>query len=102
MRNLLKISALFLLVCGGCVKTKTKVIEINSVPFPFNINGTQPYVIWVNGRRVNMPHKDIKSLVNKIGKDNIKRADLKDIHRGWLYSYFKGNPTNELNGKRER
>ena len=102
MRNLMKISVLILLVCGGCVKTETKVIEINSVPFPFNVNGTQPYVVWANGRRVNMPHKDIKSLVNQIGEENIKRADSEDIHRGWLYSYFKGDLVNELNAKRER
>ena len=88
----LKFSSLFILLFSGCVKTKTKVIEINSVPFPFNINGTQPYVVWVNGGRVEMPHKEIISLVNRIGEENIKRADPKDIHRGWLFSHLKGDP----------
>ena len=96
MSKVLFVSLLFGLLLGACTKTKTKVIEINSVPFPFNVNGTQPYVVWVNGERVDMPHKEIMALVNKIGEENIKRADSKDIHRGWLFSHLKGDPSHEF------
>ena len=102
MANLLKVFLLFLLFFSGCAQKQARIIEINSVPFPFNINGTQPYVVWINGRRVDMPNKDVMILVSKIGKENIKTAKSKDIHRGWLYSYFKGDPSNELNTKKER
>ena len=81
------------------LRSKRNTIEINSVPPPFDIDGRHPYVVWVNGERVNMPKKDIIALVNKIGKENIKRADSKDIHRGWLFSHLKGDPSNEFERK---
>ena len=97
-----KVILLLALSFTGCAKKASKIIEVNSIPFPFNVNGTQPYVVWVNGHRVEMPKKDIMALVDKIGKDNIKGADPSDIHRGWLFSYFKGDPSNELTSKRQR
>jgi hypothetical protein len=102
MAHLVKISVLFVLIFSGCSQTQTQVIEINSVPPPFDVNGVMPYVVWVNGSRVDMPKKDVMVLVSKIGKENIKTAKSNDIHRGWLYSYFKGDPSDELNTKKER
>ena len=99
MAHLVKISVLFALIFSGCSQTQTQVIEINSVPPPFDVNGVMPYVVWVNGSRVDMPKKDIIALVNKIGKENIKRADTGDIHRGWLFSHLKGDPSNEFERK---
>lgn len=87
------------LLLGGCAQKEIPFIEINSVPPPFDIDGRYPYVVWVNGERVSMPKKDIVSLVNKIGKENIKRADTGDIHRGWLFSHLKGDPSNEFEQK---
>ena len=63
-------------------------IEINSVPPPFDLGGHNPYVVWMNGKRVNLPKKDVLSLVNQVGQDNIPPADVRDIHRGWLFPYF--------------
>ena len=102
MVNYLKVSVLFVLILGGCSQTQTQVIEINSTPPPFDVNGVFPYVVWVNGRRVNMQKKDIMALVDKIGKDNIKRANALDIHRGWLFSYFGGDSTDEFKTYRHR
>ena len=102
MSIITKVILLLVLLFSGCAKKATKVIEVNSIPFPFNVNGAQPYVVWVDGRRVDMPKKDIMVLVDKIGKNNIKGADPSDIHRGWLFSYFKGGPSNELTSKRQR
>lgn len=81
MRTLLLLSAL---VFGGCLKPKTQIIQINSIPPPFDVGGRFPYVVWVNGQRVDMPQKDILLLVEKIGKENIKPSNKKDIHIGWL------------------
>jgi len=99
MAHLVKISVLFVLIFSGCSQSQTQVIEINSVPPPFDVNGLMPYVVWANGRRVDMPKKDVMVLVSKIGKENIKIAKGTDIHRGWLYSYFKGDPANELDSE---
>ena len=96
MGNYLKVSVLLVLIFSGCSQTETQVIEINSIPPPFDVNGAYPYVVWANGRRVNMPKKDIMILVDKIGKDNIKRSNTSDIHRGWLFSYFGGDTTDEF------
>ena len=63
-------------------------VEINSVPPPFDMNGYNPYVVWMNGKRVNLPKKDVILLVNQVGEDNIPPADMRDIHRGWLFPYF--------------
>jgi hypothetical protein len=80
----LKVSVLFCLILGGCAPTQHPLIEVNSVPFPFDVDGLHPYVVWVNGRRVNMPKHEILDLVKKIGKENIHPSTNKDIHVGWL------------------
>ena len=89
MENLLKISILFGLICGGCVPTPPPLIEVNSVPFPFDVDGAYPYVVWVNGRRVDMPKREILSLVKKIGTENILPSTNKDIHAGWLTPHLQ-------------
>tara|TARA_B100002019_G_scaffold287061_1_gene298474 strand:- start:430 stop:762 length:333 start_codon:yes stop_codon:yes gene_type:complete len=66
-------------------------VEINSVPPPFDMNGYYPYVVWVNGKRINLPKKDLLMFVDKFGKDNIPKVTAKDIHQGWLYPYFAEN-----------
>ena len=63
------------------------MIEINNVPPPFNLNGNNPYVIWMNGKRVNLPKEDLKELVNKVGAENIPKINKGDIHKGWLYPH---------------
>ncbi len=63
-------------------------VEINSVPPPFDMNGHNPYVVWMNGKRVNLPKRDLLLLVDKVGKENIPTISHKDIHRGWLFPYF--------------
>ena len=79
------------LFLSGCFKPpfKQQIIEINSIPPPFNINGRFPYVVWMNGKRVDMPQKDILALIKKIGKENIKPSNNKDIHIGWLIPHTK-------------
>ena len=90
---------IFLFLCPSCVENKKRshydssrfvekkllpqtLIEINSIPHPFNVNGIHPYVVWVNGQRVDLPRDEVLSLINKIGAENIKPPSNKDIHLG--------------------
>lgn len=61
------------------------LIEINSVPSPFDINGKEPYVVWVNGRKFDPAKEYIEELVEKIGAKNITKSEGEDIHEGWLW-----------------
>lgn len=64
------------------------LMEINSVPEPFDVAGSYPYVLWVNGRRFNVPMQELKGIVAQIGKENIPPIDNNDIHKGWMRSFF--------------
>ena len=64
------------------------LIEINSVPPPFDLGGDDPYVVWMNGKKVNLPKSDVVALVNKVGKENIPPIDVADIHKGWLWPHY--------------
>ena len=64
------------------------LMEINSVPKPFDVDGSYPYVLWVNGKRFKLPMKDLKEMVAKIGEENIPPIDNNDIHKGWMRSFF--------------
>ena len=76
-------------------KTKGQVmIEVNSVPFPFNLNENNPYAVWMNGKRVSLPKEDLDKLVNKVGAENIPEINKGDIHKGWLYPHAS-KQTNE-------
>jgi len=90
---------LFLLTSGCLTQTATMeafeypeispvLMEINSVPQPFDLNGRSPYVLWVNGSRVDLPMEDLAYLVNKIGAKNIRPIEIADIHQGWLFPHF--------------
>ena len=75
---------------------KPMLMEINSVPPPFDIGGNFPYVLWINGKRVPYaPMKELSAVVAKVGEDKIKDIDYADIHKGWLYPHL-GPPPHEL------
>ena len=85
--------ALLILLTTGCLQMKTKktqpvLIEINSVPHPFDLAGNNPYVVWMNGKRVKLPKQDLSELVSKVGEENIPEIDSSDIHKGWLFPHF--------------
>lgn len=64
------------------------LMEINSVPQPFDIAGNYPYVLWINGARFHVPSKQLESVVASVGKENIPAINSNDIHKGWLRSFF--------------
>ena len=91
----MKFCLIILLLCGCSVSQEAPLkldspvaLEINAVPPPFNMAGHYPYVVWMNGQRVQLPKKDILLLVEKVGAQNIPMANQEDIHRGWLFPYF--------------
>ena len=94
MKFILSALVMFLAACHKPVAPEIVVvphpvaIEINSVPSPFDMNGHNPYVVWMNGKRVQLPKKDLLLLVDKVGQENIPSLDTRDIHRGWLFPYF--------------
>ncbi|MBN86255.1 MAG: hypothetical protein CL885_01895 [Dehalococcoidia bacterium] len=79
------------------------LMEINSVPKPFDINGNDPYVVWINGKKVDPPMEYIEALVHKVGKENIPELNMEDIHGGWLHPmYLKLNRAEERKNQRVR
>jgi hypothetical protein len=89
-----------LLLTSGCLsqtvlmeafqdsETEPVLMEINSVPPPFDLNGRAPYVLWVNGVKTDLPKEDLEYLVAKVGVENIKPIRIVDIHQGWLWPHF--------------
>ena len=66
---------------------KLAEIQINPIPHPFSINGEIPFVIWVDGKRLNLNNSEILQLTNSL---NIKYKipnETAEIHqgRGWQY-----------------
>ncbi len=105
MRNFIFTFCFFIFSCSSREVEKVIVvnipeypvaIEINSIPPPFNLNGHNPYVVWMNGKRITLPKKDLLLLVDKVGKKNIPIANHDDIHRGWLFPYFAKTKDEEL------
>ena len=85
--------ALLILFTTGCLQMETKktqpvLIEINSVPPPFDLASNNPYVVWMNGKRVKLPKQDLTELVSKVGEENIPKINPHDIHKGWLWPHL--------------
>ena len=59
-------------------------IQINSVPFPFNI--THTHVIWVNNRRLNISRKQLDVIVQHLNLSTDRPKDTAQIHNGegWM------------------
>ena len=44
-------------------------IQINPIPHPFNVNGTSPFAVWLDGKRLPLDNSEIIKLTNSL---NIK------------------------------
>ena len=66
-------------------------VQINPVPFPFNITGS--YVVWVNNERVHLNKTQLDALVSKLNLSTERPKDTAEIHNGdgWLRPF--NNPT---------
>jgi hypothetical protein len=108
----MKFVIIFLILSTGCVHLKEgeaiegvdfphlppHVIEINDVPHPFNLNNTNQYVIWINGKKVKVKNKDKQAIVALVGASNIKPVTDEDIHNGngWLRPLYPDRRAFEL------
>lgn len=67
--------------------TELAEIQINPVPHPFNLNGSIPYVVWVNGKKLKLNHREVRDLASSLNLKFEQPKDTAQIHNGegWLY-----------------
>ena len=65
-------------------------IEINSVPPPFDVDGMHPYVLWINGKKMNISKvkRRLADIVNSYENGEIQAPPHLDIHQGWMKSHL--------------
>lgn len=62
-------------------------IQVNSLPHPFNVNGTMPYQVWVNGERLPLNGNKAKEIVKLLDIGPFEQPkDTAELHSGagWL------------------
>lgn len=62
-------------------------IQVNPIPHPFNLNGTMPYAIWVNGEPLPMSHELSQGVAKALQLEFKQPKNTAKIHNGegWLY-----------------
>jgi len=66
---------------------KYKEIQINRLPHPFNLNGSIPYAIWVDGKKLKLTPKETQALAESLNLKFEQPEDTAEIHsgEGWLF-----------------
>ena len=62
-------------------------IQVNSLPHPFNLNGTLPYQVWVDGERLPLRGEKVDKIIELLDLGEFKQPeDTAEIHNGegWL------------------
>lgn len=61
-------------------------IQVNKIPFPFNVNGSMPYQVWVDGERVPLKSTQSEQIIDALelakGKDFVQPENTAEIHAG--------------------
>tara|TARA_B100000902_G_C27317569_1_gene922318 strand:+ start:2681 stop:3058 length:378 start_codon:yes stop_codon:yes gene_type:complete len=75
--------------------TELAEIQINPLPHPFNLNGTIPYAVWVNGEKLALSGKEVRDLALSLNLKFEQPKDTAKIHNGegWQYPF----PSENLN-----
>ena len=62
-------------------------IQINPLPHPFNVNGTLPYAVWVNGEKLILNHVQTQALTKSLNLEFKQPENTAEIHsgEGWLF-----------------
>lgn len=62
-------------------------IQVNPIPHPFNLNGSVPYAVWVNGKRLPMNGNSSRNIAKALGLEFSQPKNTAKIHNGegWLY-----------------
>ena len=65
---------------------KDFVVQINPIPHPLSIDGQIPFVVWVNGKRLELSGAQVKHLTQSLNIKYEKPQDTAEIHdgEGWL------------------
>jgi hypothetical protein len=70
-------------------------IQVNSIPHPFNLNGTRPYAVWVNGKRLQLSPHQTNLLTQSLNIRFSQPKDTAEIHNGSGWQ----RPLDEEDGK---
>lgn len=57
-------------------------VQINPIPHPFNLNGSIPYVVWVNGERLPLNSIQVRELAQSLNLKFEQPKDTAEIHNG--------------------
>ena len=63
-----------------------KEVQINRLPHPFNVNGSLPFQVWIDGQRLPMNSKAAKAIVDGLDLQFEQPTNTAAIHSGagWL------------------
>lgn len=63
-------------------------IQINAIPHPFNVNGFNPYVVWVNGEKLQVSPGRVRELAISLGLplDTPATAEM-HAGAGWTHPF---------------
>lgn len=73
------------------------LMQVNRLPHPFNVNGSVPYAVWVDGKRLNLNPQQTKELTSFLNLKFEQPPNTAAIHagEGWLFPIPKKELTNE-------
>jgi len=61
-------------------------IQVNKLPFPFNLDGTMPYQVWVDGEPLQLKSEQADQIIDALGlargDDFIQPENTAEIHSG--------------------
>jgi hypothetical protein len=61
-------------------------IQVNKLPFPFNVDGNIPYQVWIDGKRVPLRSDQANQIIEALelakGKDFVQPENTRRIHAG--------------------
>lgn len=96
-------------MCLGCVQPPSSVVvvpllqdpsevQINPLPHPFNLNGENPYAVWINGKKLRLDRKQTKALAKSLNLEFTQPPNTEAIHNGegWLAPLNLEKNKNEL------
>jgi len=59
-------------------------IQINPIPHPLNLNGSIPYVIWIDGKRARLNAGEVRKLAVSLGLPlNVRGTPEMHAGAGW-------------------
>jgi hypothetical protein len=63
-----------------------KEIQVNRLPHPFNVNGSMPFQVWVDGERLPLNSMAAKTIVDGLGLQFEQPKGTAALHSGagWL------------------